>query len=149
MLAQFHPFFERDYPLWWPYIYFILLFLLLTAGVYLTVRLLRIYKAGRPDRKAVSNIKSQYRRGTDVMFLKTAAMELFMATNRKPGSTFSYPCGEWLDSLSGSDSAFASYPFSLLVDVCYKPDEEIPPLTGKERTAIQKLVVKQIRRYYV
>lgn len=149
MLAQFHPFFKRDYSLWWPYLYFILLFLLLTAGVYLTVRLLRIYRAGRPYRKAISNIKSQYRRGTDVMFLKTAAMELFMATNRKNGSSFSYPCCEWLDSIAASDSDFASYPLSLLVDVCYKPVGEIPSLTVQERTAIQKLVIKQIRRYYV
>lgn len=100
-------------------------------------------------RDSVNLIKSYHKNSEDTQFIKITATELFRYTNKTDNTSFAYPSYAWLESISGNDIRFTTYPYNLLVDVCYKSEDQIPHLTSNERVSIMMYAVKRIRSSYV
>lgn len=147
MLPELHPYLEREYSLWWPYAYFCLLLLLVGGGFFFLYKLIKKQRVNRQLRKSVRRIAHFIHRENDADFLKSVALELFSVTRSSSGCTF--PCEEWLESISTPHLDFTVPPHRLLLDACLQPPESVARLTSEERELIGKNVIQLIRGKYV
>ncbi|MFV0544768.1 MAG: hypothetical protein ACK5ND_00965 [Bacteroides sp.] len=149
MLPELHPYLDREYTLWYPYVYLAFLFVLIVGGLFLIYRLIKKYQSNRPLRKSVRLLSSSTRIEDDVDFLKFVALEMFSMTCFSFETPYSYPCEEWLKSISNGKVNFTVKPYRLLLDASLQPSESIPQLTNVERELIIKNAIQLIRRKYV